>query len=416
MLVLEAKLKGKTEQYQALEEAIRTANFIRNKALRYWMNNRGVKQFDLNKYCAVLAQEFEWAKKFNSMARQASAERAWFAISRFFDNCKKKVQGKKGYPKFKKRGHSVEYKTSGWKLSEDRKKLTLTDGFKAGQFKLIGTHDLNFYNLKQIKRVRIVRRADGYYAQVVIKVDRKEQHEPTGKSLGIDVGLESFYTDSERNQIENPRYLRKSEKALKRAQKRVSRKKKGSKNRRKAINELARKHLKVHRQRKDFAVKTARALVQSSDLVAYEDLKVRNLVKNHCLAKSISDASWRMFLEWVEYFGTVFGVEVRSVQPHFTSQDCSRCGHRQKKRCDPASAKDARECAPRESLSQRTHQCAKCGTILHRDHNAALNILAKALGIKSNIEPNTDGRSEINASEQNDLCVIGESLLHKSAG
>ncbi|MEM9544123.1 MAG: RNA-guided endonuclease TnpB family protein [Cyanobacteria bacterium P01_E01_bin.42] len=355
MLVLEAKLKGKTEQYQALEEAIRTANFIRNKALRYWMNNRGVKQFDLTKYCAVLAQDFEWAKKLNSMARQASAERAWFAISRFFDNCKKrcdpgevsspreraprqKVQGKKGYPKFKKRGHSVEYKTSVWKLSEDRKKLTLTDGFKAGQFKLIGTRDLNFYNLKQIKRVRIVRRADGYYAQFVVKVERKERQEPTGKSLGIDVGLESFYTDSEGNQIENPRYLRKSEKALKRAQKQVSRKKKGSKNRRKAINKLAREHLKVHRQRKDFAVKTARALVQSSDLVAYEDLKVRNLVKNHCLAKSISDVSWRMFLEWVEYFGTIFEVEVRSVQPHFTSQDCSECGHRQKKRCDPASA------------------------------------------------------------------------------
>ncbi|MBP0021867.1 MAG: transposase [Cyanobacteria bacterium SBLK] len=443
MLVLEAKLKGKSEQYQVLDEAIRTANFIRNKALRYWIDNQGVKQFDLNKYCAVLAKEYEWAKKLNSMARQASAERAWFAISRFFENCKNPNIKKKrcdpgevsspsgqtparfprygnadqereraprqGYPKFKKRGHSVEYKTSGWKLSEDHKKLTLTDGFKAGQFKLIGTRDLNFYTLKQIKRVRIVRRADGYYAQFVIKVDRKEQHETTGKSLGIDVGLESFYTDSEGNQIKNPRYLRKSEKALKHAQKQVSRKKKGSKNRRKAINKLARKHLKVHRQRKDFAVKTARALVQSSDLVAYENLKVRNLVKNHCLAKSISDASWRMFLEWVEYFGTVFGVEIRSVQPHFTSQDCSQCGHRQKK-----------------SLSQRTHQCAKCGTKLHRDHNAALNILAKALGNsgatpanrirQGNAHQDTVGHTEINASGQIDLCLTSENLLNKSAG
>ena len=231
MLVLEAKLKGKSEQYQALDEAIRTANFVRNKALRYWMDTRRVKQFDLNKYCAVLAQEYEWAKKLNSMARQASAERTWFAITRFFNNCKKQISGKKGYPKFKKRGHSVEYKTSGWKLSNDRKKLTLTDGFKAGQFKVIGTRDLNFYDLKQIKRLRIVRRADGYYAQFVIKVDRNEQHKPTSKSLGIDVGLEWFYTDSEGNQVKNPRYLRKSEKALKRAQKQVSRKKKRSKNR-----------------------------------------------------------------------------------------------------------------------------------------------------------------------------------------
>ena len=194
----------------------------------------------------------------------------------------------------------------------------------------------------------------------------------------------------------------------------VSCKKKGSKNRRKAVKKLAKKHLRVSRQRKDFAVQTARALVQSSDLVAYEDLKVRNLVKNHCLAKSISDVSWRMFLEWVEYFGSIFAVEVRSVQPHFTSQDCSECRHRQKKRCDPASAKDARECAPRESLSQRTHQCAKCGTKLHRDHNAALNILAKALGLDKNDE-NTVGRTEINASRQIDLCLTSENLLSKSA-
>jgi putative transposase len=112
MLVLEAKLKGKTEQYGLIDEAIRAALFCRNKALRYWIDNRGTGRYDLNKFMAVLAKDFDFANKLNSQARQSSAERAWSGIARFFDNCKKKVSGKKGYPQFKKRGHSVEYKTS----------------------------------------------------------------------------------------------------------------------------------------------------------------------------------------------------------------------------------------------------------------------------------------------------------------
>jgi putative transposase len=115
---------------------------------------------------------------------------------------------------FKKKGHSVEYKTTGWKLSEDKKYLTLTDNFKAGKFKLIGTRDLCFYNKNQIKRVRIVKRADGFYAQFCINIERKEEQKPTLSAVGIDVGLEFFYTDSEGNTVENPRYLRKSEKSL----------------------------------------------------------------------------------------------------------------------------------------------------------------------------------------------------------
>lgn len=167
VLVLEAKLKGKAEQFRVIDNIIRAAQFVQNKALRFWMDSSSedkVNRYSLNKYCAVLADnpEYPWVKKLNSMARQASAERAWGAIARFFDNCKKKVQGLKGFPKFKKFCRSVEYKTTGWKLSANRKSLTLTDGFEAGTFKLKGTRDLNFYDIKQIKRVRIVRRADGY--------------------------------------------------------------------------------------------------------------------------------------------------------------------------------------------------------------------------------------------------------------
>jgi len=388
MLVLEAKLKGKTEQYNLIDEAIRTALFVRNKALRLWMDVKDSDKYDLNKYCAVLAKEFEFAKKLNSQARQASAERAWSAINRFFENCKKKVSGKKGYPKFKKRGHSVEYKTSGWKLSEDRKHLTLTDGFKIGRLKLVGSRDLNFYQIEQIKRIRLVRRADGYYAQFCVDVDRREEIEPTQTTIGLDVGLNHFYTDSKGEVVENPRYLRKSERQLKKLQRKVSKRKKGSANRRKAIKRLARKQLQVSRQRKDFAVKTARCVVRSNDLIAYEDLQIRNMVKNHKLAKSISDASWSMFCQWVEYFGKVFGKVTVAVPPQYTSQNCSNCGKQVVK-----------------TLSQRTHHCGPCGTVLDRDHNAALNILAIGL--------NRVGHTQIHACGEFDLYQLDASLSGK---
>lgn len=392
MLVLEAKLKGKQSQYSLIDDAIRTALFIRNKALRHWMDNQDVSKNDLQKLCAVLAKEFDFADKLNSMARQASADRAWFAIKRFYDNCKAKKPGKKGFPRFKKSGHSVEYKTSGWKLPHNKKYITFTDGFKAGRFKLIGTRDLSFYSIKQIKRVRIVKRADGYYCQFCVDVERKEQHQHHGKQLGVDVGLEFFYTDSDGKTVENPRLLGKAEKSLKRKQRQASKCKKRSSNRRKAVKKLAKKHLKVSRQRKDFVVKTARALVQSSDLVVYEDLQVKNLVKNHHLAKSISDASWSMFTNWIDYYAQVFDTWAIAVAPHYTSHDCFVCGTRVKK-----------------SLSTRTHKCHSCGTVMHCDHNAAKQILAKGL-------KNTVGHTEINASGQNDLYLGGATPLDKLAG
>lgn len=392
MLVFEAKLEGQDEQYQALDEAIRTARFVRNACLRYWMDNKGIGRYDLSKFCAVLAAntEFPWVAKLNSMARQASAERAWSAIARFFDNCKKSKPRKKGFPKFKKeQTHgSVEYKTCGWRLSDDRRHITFSDGFKAGTFKLWGSRDLHFYQLKQFKRVRVVRRADGYYAQFCIDQERVETREPTLKTIGIDVGLNHFLTDSDGNQIENPRHLRKSEKSLKRLQRRLSKTKKGSNNRVKFRDKLARKHLKVSRQRKDFAVKTARCVVKSNDLVAYEDLQVRNMVKNRHLAKSISDAAWTQFRQWVEYFGKVFGVVTVAVPPHHTSQNCSNCGQVVKK-----------------SLSTRTHICPHCGHTQDRDWNAARNILE--LGLR------TVGHTGTNASGDIDLCLGGATPPNK---
>ena len=364
MLVFEAKLEGTKAQYERLDQAIRTARFVRNSCIRYWMDNKGIGKYELSAYCAVLGKEFSFAGKLNSMARQASAERAWSSIARFYDNCKKDKPGKKGFPRFKK--HSthgcVEYKTTGWKLSEDRRIITFTDGFEAGSFKLWGTRDLHFYQLKPIKRVRVVRRADGYYAQFCLDVERVEKRQPTGKTLGLDVGLTHFYTDSDGQTMENPRHLRKSEKSIERLSRQMSRTLLGSKNRAKKRNRLSRKHLKVSRQRKDFAVKLARCVIQSSDLVAYEDLQVRNMVKKRKLAKSISDAAWSNFRNGLEYFGKVFGVVTVAVAPYDTSQDCSNCGEQVKK-----------------SLSTRTHQCPHCRFVLDRDWNAAINILEIAL-------------------------------------
>jgi len=362
MFVLEFKVKAKKAQYQAIDEAIRTTQFIRNKALRYWEDHQGVSKYDLNKQCKLLAEEFSWAKKLNSMARQSAAERAWSAISRFYDNCKKGVKGSSGYPQYQKNNRSVEYKISGWKLDPNTKKhITFTDQNGIGRVKLIGSRDLFFYCSQQIRRVRLVRRADGYYCQFCINVDVKEELKPTQQTVGLDVGLKDFYTDSKGHKEPNPGFFRRGEQELKRCQRRLSRKQKGSSNRKKARQRLAKKHLRISRQRCEHAKRLARCVCRSNDLIAYEDLQVRNLVKNHNLAKSISDVGWYQFRVWLEYFAGKFGKVTVAVPPQYTSQTCSHCGRIVKK-----------------ALSTRTHTC-QCGANLDRDENAAINILREGL-------------------------------------
>ena len=275
MLGFETKLYGTEEQFAILDEVLRTALFIRNKCLRLWEDRQAKSRNDLYRYCKTLAESFPWAKKLNSQARQAMAERTWAAIARFYDNCKFGKPGKKGYPKYKRDQTrlSAEYKTSRYKLSETKDQITFTDGFKAGTFKMRGGRDLNDYQPSKIKRVRIVRRADGYYCQFVVDQERINPKKPTNHTVGLDVGISHFYTDSDGNQVDYPQYLRQSENQLKREQRRLSKKQKGSKNRAKARNCLGRKHLKVQRQRKDWAVKRARCVVMSADVVAYEDCR-----------------------------------------------------------------------------------------------------------------------------------------------
>ncbi|MDS1345779.1 RNA-guided endonuclease InsQ/TnpB family protein [Planktothrix agardhii] len=389
MIVLEYKVKGKLEQYKGIEQAIRTTQFIRNKAIRYWMDNSRelkIDKFALNKYSTILRKEFSFVNDLNSMAVQSAAERGWTAISRFYDNCKKKISGKKGYPKFQKDCRSVEYKTSGWSLHPTKRQVTFTDKNGIGKLKLLGKWEIHTYNLKDIKRVRLIRRADGYYCQFCLNITVTDVQPRTGKEIGLDVGIESFYTDSNGHQEPNPKFLRKAETSIKKSQRQIYKKVKGSSGRRKARKVYAKKHLKVSRQRNEHAKRLARNVCKSNDLVAYEDLSVKNLVKNHCLAKSISDVSWYLFRQWIEYFAAKFDKLAIPIPPHYTSQKCSNC-----------------EVIVKKSLSTRTHIC-NCGCELHRDTNAAKNILALAKQARG-------GHPQSNANGLETSTLLGETLV-----
>ena len=147
------------------------------------------------------------------------------------------------------------------------------------------------------------------------------------------------------------------------------------------------KHLRVNRQRNEQAKRLARNVCMSNDIIAYEDLRVANMLKNHCLAKSISDASWYHFRQWIEHFATKFGRLAVAVPPHYTSQECSQC-----------------KVIVKKSLSTRTHVCS-CGLVLQRDWNAAINILLKA--------KSTGGHPGSNATGVETSTLLGASLVEQ---
>jgi putative transposase len=175
------------------------------------------------------------------------------------------------------------------------------------------------------------------------------------------VGLENFATLSTSETIQSPAYLRKAERGLKKAQRRVSRRRRGGNHRRKAAALLAKQYQKVSRQRLDFFHKLSLQLVREFDSVAFEHLNVAGMLKNRHLAKSISDAAWSTFISVHTAKAARAGRSVLRVPAAYTSQDCSGCGERVLK-----------------SLKVREHRCPACGLILHRDHNAAINILGQA--------------------------------------
>jgi putative transposase len=273
-------------------------------------------------------------------------------VQKAFDNFFRRVKAgeQPGYPRFQGRDRydSFTFPQGGWKL--DGKKLTLS---KLGSCLLILSRPI----AGSIKTVTLKREADGWYVRFSVECEARTDIAHTGHSVGVDVGLENFATLSTGETIANPQHLRHAEQRLKTAQRNVSRKQRGSKNRRKAVKLLAKQHLKVKRQRLDFGHKTALSLLRQFDCIAVEDLNIKGMVKNHHLAKSISDASWGTFLQILDCKAAEAGKRVVKVPAAYTSQDCSVCGAR-----------------VRKTLATRRHACVSCGLVLHRDHNAALNI------------------------------------------
>jgi putative transposase len=207
------------------------------------------------------------------------------------------------------------------------------------------------------KTLTLSKEADGWYVAISCADVPTQPLPSTGRETGIDLGIEAFATLSDGTRIFHPGWYRKAERALKTAQRRVSRRKTGSHRRRKAVKLLAKAHQRVRRQRQDFHHKTALAIVRENDVIYHEELQVRNMVRNHHLAKSIADAGWSAFLSILGYKAACAGRSVVAVNPAFTSQRCSGCSVMVQK-----------------GLSVRWHSCPDCGTSLHRDHNAAKNI------------------------------------------
>jgi putative transposase len=248
------------------------------------------------------------------------------------------------------RGHSFTYKEYGNGATLDNSFLVLS---KIGRIAVRWSRPLE----GTPKTVTLSKEVAGWYACFSCADVPIQPLPPIGQETGVDLGIEAFAALSDGTRIFNPGWYRQAERALKTAQRRVSRHKKGSHRRRKAVALLAKAHQTVCRQRRDFHHKTALALVRENDTIYHEDLQVRNMVKNHHLAKSISDAGWSQFLSIVSFKAACAGRSVVAVSPAFTSQICSGSG-----------------VVVQKGLSVRWHRCLECETSLHRDHNAAKNI------------------------------------------
>jgi putative transposase len=217
----------------------------------------------------------------------------------------------------------------------------------------------------KIKTVSITKKADGYYVTLSLEDTTVPEIKPDfnpGKITGIDVGLKEFLTTSEGETVAIPQHYRSSQKRLRVIQKRVSRRKKGSNRRQKAVKQLGCQHKKVADKRKDFHFKTANSLLKKYDIVAVEDLNVKGLARTR-LAKSVLDAGWSSFLSILTNKAVNAGLSVVTVSAYNTSQDCSSCGEKVPKK-----------------LHERWHDCPNCGCSLDRDHNAAINIRNRAVG------------------------------------
>ena len=289
----------------------------------------------------------------NFSSLQQTLRRLDKAYKAFFSRIKKGE--KAGFPRFrgKDRFDTIQYGSFGDGCSIKNNKLRLQN---IGEVKVKWHRPIE----GKIKTIQITRKNGRYYACFFLDIIPKTLPK-TGKSVGIDVGIESFLVTSDELYIDSPKYFRKSEKKLKTSQQTLSRRVKGSTRRQKAKYIVAMTHQKIANQRLDFLHKIARMIVNENDIIVVEKLQIQNMIKNRHLSKSIADAGWGMFLQILKYKAEEAGKRVIEVNPRGTSQECSVCGEIVKK-----------------NLSVRIHSCPYCSTVLNRDHNAAINILQKA--------------------------------------
>lgn len=301
-----------------------------------------------------LRAEDERLATFNYSAAQHVLRRLDKAFAAFFRRIKSGETP--GYPRFKGRNrfNSCDFTWGdGATLKNDRLRIQ-----GVGELKVVWHRTIPAE--AKIKRVIVKRKAGKWFACFVLELPDREAPKHPGGEVGIDVGLKSLVTLSTGESVDPPQHYREAEAKVRRANRKASRRVKGSKRQRKAYRELSSLHEKIGNQRRDFLHKLSKELTDRFSVIAVEDLNVRGLARTR-LAKSVHDAGWGILLNMLDYKAASAGGLVVRVDPRYTSQDCSSCGARVKK-----------------PLSQRTHACPDCGLVLDRDHNAALNILTRA--------------------------------------
>ena len=356
------RLKPTKKQAHLLEDQLEECRCLYNHFLEQRKQGWEERQESLTYYGqkATLPHLKAYCPELNnihSQVLQDVAMRIDLAFKAFFRRCK--TGEKPGYPRFRGYGRydSMTFPQygNGCQLRDGVLKLSKIGAVRVVQHRpLEGTP----------KTCTIRRSSTGkWYATIVCDVDA--QPLPTaGEAVGIDVGLLSFATLSTGESTPCPKFLRTDEKDLKRTQRKLSAATKGTAERRKRRKIVGRVHERIANRRSNFAHQESRKIVNRFDMIAVEDLSVNQMVHNHCLAKSIQDAAWSQFATLLSYKAACAGRAFVAVNPAYTSQDCSRCGHRQKK-----------------TLAERVHTCMCCGLSLDRDHNAACNI--KRLGLQS---------------------------------
>ena len=319
-------------------------------------NQKNISLFDTNKLLPIWKINKEELKQVYAQVLQNCQVRVDLAFKAFFRRVKS--GDTPGYPRFKGYGRydSFTYPQSGFKIVDDKLHLSKIGDIKIKLHRLFdGT----------IKTLTIKKSPTGkWFASFVVDIGELIPKQNNSTSVGIDVGISSFATMSDGSKIDNPRILKSEEPNLARAQRKLSNTPKGSVERRKRLKVVQRVHERIRNKRKDFIHKVSRNLVDTYGCIVFEDLTIKNMLKNHCLAKAISDVSWGMLVNITTSKAEEAGSEVILVDPRYTSQMCSRCGTLVKK-----------------DLSVRTHECPNCGLVMDRDENAAINILR--LGLQS---------------------------------